>query len=311
MALLHLAARWRALAPDGPVLHVATVDHGLRAESAAEAELVARQADILGLPHSTLAWVGIKPTTGLQAKAREARYRLLGDHARSLGARFVLTAHHADDQAETVLMRLGRGSGVAGLAAMARTTALDPDVAPGVTLVRPLLDCPKRDLLDLCATESLAFATDPSNEDPTFARVRLRRQAEAATTLGLDPPTLRRLARRMARVEAALELEVARRLAELRPVAKPGIWRADVAVLREAAPEIVQRLLDQVIIEVAGAGILPLERLERLADTMLAALQARLPFRGTLGGTLLAVDSGGTLVVTPEPRRRRGGPRPD
>ena len=304
--LLHLAVAWRASAMRGPELHVATVDHGLRPEAAAEAATVAAAAAGYGLPHATLTWTGPKPVGGIQEKAREARYRLLSEHARSIGAPFVLTAHHADDQAETVLMRLGRGSGVAGLAGMRRETPL----SEGVALVRPLLELAKLDLLAICAAEGLASVADPSNEDPTYHRVRLRRQAEAAAALGLDRPALVRLARRMARAEEALEEEVARRLAELQPLAEPGLWRADLAGMRAAVPEIVQRLVGRAILHAGQGGPLPLERLEALTDALRAALEERRPFRGTLGGALLALD-GGTLAVTPEPPRRRGRPRPD
>lgn len=306
-ALLHLAVAWREFAARSPELHVATVDHGLRLEAGAEAAMVAAAAFGHGLPHATLTWFGPKPTSGIQERAREARYRLLSEHARSIGAPFILTAHHADDQAETVLMRLGRGSGVAGLAGMRRETPL----GQGVALVRPLLDLTKPDLLAICAAGGLAFVADPSNEDPTYHRVRLRRQAEAAAALGLDRPALVRLARRMARAEEALEAEVARRLAELQPIAEPGLWRANLADGRAAAPEIVQRLVARAIHHVSRAGLLPLERLEALSDALRAALEERRPFRGTLGSALLALDVDGTLTVTPEPPRRRGRPRPD
>ena len=307
MALLHLASRWRASVTLGPELHVATVDHGLRPESVAEAAMVATAAAGYGLAHATLAWTGPKPAGGIQEKAREARYRLLASHARSAGAPFVLTAHHADDQAETVLMRLGRGSGVAGLAGMRRTVPL----ADGVALVRPLLDLTKRDLLAVCAAEGLAFSADPSNEDPAYRRVRLRGQAEAAAALGLDPPALLRLARRTARADAALEAEVARSLAALQPLAEPGLWRANLAEMPPAAAEIVQRLVGRAVLHVGGAERLPLERLETLADALRAALEARHPFRGTLGGAVLDLDDAGMLTVTPERPRRRGRPRPD
>ena len=307
MALLSLASRWRASKTCGPELHVATVDHELRPEAPAEAATVAAAARGYGLAHATLVWSGPKPTAGIQERAREARYRLLAGHARSIGAPFVLTAHHADDQAETVLMRLGRGSGVAGLAAMRRTTQLADDVV----LVRPLLGLAKRDLLALCAAEGLAFVADPSNEDPAYRRVRLRRLAGNAAALGLDPPALLRLARRMARVDEALEAEVSRRLAELQPLAAPAFWSANLSALRDAAPEIVQRLVGGAVLYVGQAEHLPLERLETLADSLHAALGSRRSFRGTLGGTLLALDCGGALTVTPEPPRRRGRPRPD
>lgn len=123
-ALLLLAARWRAGRKRGPELLAVTIDHGLRAESAAEAKQVARLARRLGVAHRILRWSGKKPKTGLQEKARQARYGFLAEAAIEAGASHLLTAHTLDDQAETVLMRLLRGSGPAGLGGMAREVPL-------------------------------------------------------------------------------------------------------------------------------------------------------------------------------------------
>ncbi len=124
-ALLTLATRWRAHRKRGPKLLAVTVDHGLRAESAKEAAAVKRLAAKLGVPHRTVRWLGPKPNTGVQQAAREVRYRLLAHAARTVGARHILTAHTLDDQAETVLFRLARGSGLAGLKGMMRVSTLD------------------------------------------------------------------------------------------------------------------------------------------------------------------------------------------
>ena len=115
-ALLWLAARWRARRKHGPKLIAVTIDHGLREESAREALAVKRLAKKLKVEHRTLRWTGAKPKTGIQEAARAARYRLLADAARKAGARHILTAHTLDDQAETVLFRLARGSGISGIA---------------------------------------------------------------------------------------------------------------------------------------------------------------------------------------------------
>ncbi|MGH9726159.1 MAG: tRNA lysidine(34) synthetase TilS, partial [Candidatus Acidiferrales bacterium] len=117
-ALMVMAARWRQSLKSKPTLIAVTVDHGLRKESKREATSVARLARRLGLAHRTVRWRGIKPKTGLQEAARAARYKLLADAARAAGAAHVLTAHTRDDQAETVLIRMSRGSGLRGLGAM-------------------------------------------------------------------------------------------------------------------------------------------------------------------------------------------------
>jgi tRNA(Ile)-lysidine synthase len=123
-ALMLLAARWRDTLKDKPELIAVTVDHGLRKESKAEAAAVGKLARTLGISHRTVRWTGKKPSTGLQQAARAARYRLLGEAARKAGASHILTAHTLDDQAETVLIRMSRGSGIAGLGAMQRMSVI-------------------------------------------------------------------------------------------------------------------------------------------------------------------------------------------
>jgi tRNA(Ile)-lysidine synthase len=151
-ALLVLAARWRAARRQAPNLLAVTIDHGLRPQSAREALAVKRLARSLGVPHRILRWQGRKPRTGLQEAARAARYRLLADFARAAKADHILTAHTLDDQAETVLMRMSRGSGMRGLAAMRKVAPLPVACSPrrrahGVVLVRPLLEIPKARLV--------------------------------------------------------------------------------------------------------------------------------------------------------------------
>ncbi|MCW5694866.1 MAG: tRNA lysidine(34) synthetase TilS [Pseudolabrys sp.] len=123
-ALMVLMARWRKALKRGPDLIAVTVDHGLRAASKREARDVARLAKELGLTHRIVRWTGLKPKTGIPQAARQARYRLLAQAARKAGATHVLTAHTRDDQAETVVMRLARGSGLSGLAGMRREASL-------------------------------------------------------------------------------------------------------------------------------------------------------------------------------------------
>ncbi len=301
MALLHLASSW-AVGRSRPTLSVATVDHGLRPEAAAEAAYVETVSSALGLAHATLLWTAPKPTTRIQERARNARYALLAEHARAVGAAHILTAHHADDQAETILMRLGRGTGLDGLGGMRRETAL----APGIVLVRPLLDVQKSELLGVCRDAGRPYVEDPSNSDPAYARVRLRAQASAAASLGLNRHTLIRLSRRARRAEAALDAEARRLESRLVPTCRPAYWSAQLDRLQDAEPEILIRLLRRAITHVVGPRQVRLDRLERLTEHLVAALADRRPLRATLGGALIVVTPQAALTIEPEPPRWRG-----
>src|SRR4051812_14959463 len=178
--------------------------------------MVGKFARQLGVTHRTLHWRGRKPATGLPEAARHARYRLLAGVAKGLGAGTVLTAHTLDDQAETVLIRLTRGSGIGGLGAMARTSRLsgsDGDVA----LVRPLLNVPKARLVATLRKARIPFAEDPTNRDPRFTRARLRAAMPALEREGLKTERLALLANRARRADQALEAATADAWAELAP----------------------------------------------------------------------------------------------
>jgi len=157
-ALMVLAARLRASCEHPAKLVAVTVDHRLRPESRREAAAVKRLARSLGIEHRTLRWMGRKPTTGLQQAARNARYRLLAEAARRAGARHVLTAHTLDDQAETVLFRLARGSGVSGLAGMGLIAPVPVREGRGGSLVRPLLRIPKARLIAMLKAAKVPYA---------------------------------------------------------------------------------------------------------------------------------------------------------
>ncbi|MGA2128363.1 MAG: tRNA lysidine(34) synthetase TilS [Xanthobacteraceae bacterium] len=302
MALLHLAAQWRAARETGPALMSATVDHGLRPPSAAEAAAVERVSSGLGVPHRTLCWLGPKPPTGLQEAARHARYRLLAEAAREAGAGHVLTAHTRDDQAETVLLRLARGSGLAGLAGMARASPLD-----GLVLVRPLLDLPKARLIATLQAAQIPFVDDASNHDPRFTRVRLRGLMPALAAEGLDSARLARLARRLARADAALEAATTEALVQVSvasPPASGGIV-IDAAGFSRLPAEVALRVLHRVITRKAYEGPVELAKLEVLLDALEAARSGgphRL--RRTLAGAMVTLEAG-RLVIAPAPRRRQ------
>ncbi|MBR0874323.1 tRNA lysidine(34) synthetase TilS [Bradyrhizobium tropiciagri] len=300
VALLWLAVRWRRALSRGPQLVAVTVDHGLRAESAREARDVKRLAQSLDLPHRTLRWTGPKPRTGLPAAAREARYRLLARAARRHGATHILTAHTRDDQAETLLMRLLRGSGIAGLSAMTRETDRE-----GVRLMRPLLDVAKTQLIATLQKARIDFADDPTNRDPAFTRPRLRALMPALAEEGADARNLARLAARLARANAAVEVlaDGAEHYLALKDEsgANAGI---DAALFTAMPEEIRLRLLKRAIDRAGHEGPAELGKVE----TLLAALDRALEERGgrlkqTLAGAVISA-SGGRIRVTPAPPRR-------
>ena len=195
MALTLLLAEW--VQGRNGRLDAITVDHGLRAESAAEAQQVGRWlAHLPGVTHRTLSWSGPKPESGIQAAARDARYRLLAEYCRDNRILHLCVAHHRDDQIETHHLRAGHGSGALGLAGMSAIRPLD-----GVRLMRPLLGVPKAALLALLTARGQAWIDDPSNANPAFERVRLRQSAETADD-ERDAAQLHRLGLERQRLEA-------------------------------------------------------------------------------------------------------------
>lgn len=191
MAMLHLAA---AACPGR--IAAATVDHGLRAEAAAEGELVARACAALDVPHALLR-VTVERTASVQAAARRARYAALAAWAAGQGLAAIATAHHADDQAETLLMRLARGAGLSGLAGIRERRDLG-----GVLLVRPLLGWRRAELAAIVA--GVETVDDPSNDDPRHDRTHARALLKAAGDR-LDPVRLAASAAHLGEAEAALD----------------------------------------------------------------------------------------------------------
>jgi tRNA(Ile)-lysidine synthase len=297
-ALLGFAALVRGRIPARPLI-VATVEHGLRPEAAAEAAAVARQAGEAGLPHAVLPWRGAKPIAGLQEAARRERYRLLADFARQRGAGHILTAHTRDDQAETVLMRLLRGSGLRGLRGMRPAVPLG-----AVTLARPFLAVPKARLIAACRAQGWTFAEDPSNRDPRFTRARLRALLPLLAAEGLTAERLLTLAGRIGRADDALDRWAEAVLAARRRPGEAARLAFDGRRLGEEPLEIVVRVLARAIAEVASTERpLPLEALEALAEALAAGED---PVASNLAGVLVARRPDGLIAVTPEPERRRG-----
>ena len=304
-ALLLLMARWRRALKRGPKLIALTVDHGLRRASASEARAVKRLARRLGVPHRTVRWEGKKPASGLQEAARNARYRLLAAAAKSAKASAVVTAHTLDDQAETLLLRMGRGSGLSGLGAMARESAL-PVNGEGIVLVRPLLDVPKARLIATLAGAKIEFADDASNRDPRFTRARLRALMPALAREGISARALSRLAGRLRRADAAIETAANEATARLSPESwsdhRPIVFDAEKFIRLPA--EVAVRLLGRAIAYVGAEGTIRLGKLERLYEALVDAQRSKtFRLRRTLGGALVTLGPLRLMVERAPPRR--------
>jgi tRNA(Ile)-lysidine synthase len=302
-ALMALAARWGASLRRGPRLVAVTVDHGLRPGSAREARAVKRLAQQIGVEHRTVRWLGPKPSTGIQEAAREHRYQLLAAAARRVGARHVLTAHTRDDQAETVLFRLARGSGLTGLAGMTRITPCED-----VLVVRPFLGLAKARLVATLEAAGIGYVEDPSNTDPRFARARLRRIMPTLSAEGLDAPRLARLARRLARAERALQIQADEAFSRLAAGPEPGrgCIRLDLPGYCELPTEIALRVLGTAVATLGQEGPAELGKLEALLAAILAAATGPRPslrLRRTLAGAMITLEAERLIVEQAPPRR--------
>jgi len=305
VALMWLMARWRRSLVRGPQLLAVTVDHGLRPEAAAEARAVRRLARELDVVHHTLRWSGDKPKTGIPAAARQARYRLLMSCARAKGASHVLTAHTCDDQAETFLMRLLRGSGISGLGAMARRSDCD-----GIVLMRPLLEVPKARLVATLEQAGVGFAVDPTNHDPAFARARLRLLWPVLRDEGLTSAGLTRLAARLERANAALDVladGAGRFLKLMDPTDGEGQRGFDAAAFAALPEEIRLRLLMRAINAVGHEGPAELGKVETLGLVLDEAASQGTRVRRSLAGAVIELSRGRLIIEPAPPRRRRQG----
>ena len=266
MAMLLLAA---AAFPDRVI--AAPVDHGLRAEARSEAQLVADACESFGILHAIL-FVKVALCASIQAQARDARYAALSDWALGQGASALLTAHHADDQAETMLMRLARGSGLGGLAGI----RVRRDLGGGLHLIRPLLGWRRAELAAI--VEATATVDDPSNRDPRHDRTRAR--ALLAQTDWIDPARLAATAHHLAEGEAALD------------------WIADEVIRSRCTVE-----TERITVDLAG---LPRDIVRRSLSKLIARAESQ-PDGPSLDRLLCALENGtqssiGGMIVQPGDR---------
>jgi tRNA(Ile)-lysidine synthase len=295
MALCLLAHDW-AVARGGRVTAL-TVDHGLRPASAKEAAQVGSWLSARGIGSRVLRWRGEKPASAVQNAARVARYRLLCEWCRRAGVLHLLLGHHADDQSETVLHRLLRGSGTFGLSGMSALVETCE-----VRLLRPLLSCRPASLRSLLTERGQDWLEDPSNRNPRFARTHIRSLFPQLATVGLGRPVFLAAAAQMTVARSALQEAVVELLARSCRVHPTGFAQIERAAMA-AAPIVAEKALARLVMVVAGSAR------ECRADAARRAY-ARLFRDGrvvtTLGRCLLLVR-GRHLFICREPRNL---PRP-
>jgi len=280
MALLHLVAHSRAEDALTREVTVLTVDHGLRASSREEAAMVVRMAASLGLTHALLTWTrDERQSGGLQERARQGRYDLMAAYCQANDIPALVTAHHLDDQAETFLMRLKRGSGLDGLAAIP-----EESVWSGVAVLRPLLDIPKARLAATLTEAGITWVEDPSNRDQRFERARMRGCGDALGKLGLTPEALARSARRLRRARASRDHAADKFLAEQGAMSEAGYCLVARDALVALPAEITLRVLARAVNAVGGRETpLRLAKLEALLASLVECPKAA----HTLGGCRL------------------------
>lgn len=288
VALLHVLAGWAR--DGGPELHAVTVDHGLRAEAAAEAAGVAALCTTLGVPHATLRWTGWDGTGNLMDAARRARLDLISGWALGRGIGHVALGHTLDDQAETFLMRLARGSGVDGLAGMAYQRK-----AQGVVWLRPLIDIARQDLRDYLTRHAVPWVDDPTNEDDRFDRIKMRQALALLEPLGITRDRIADTVYRMSMARNVLQT-AARRFAESGTSEASGALSADKYKLAAEPYETQLRFAAEAIRWVSSAEYRP--RIESLMEIFADVMSGR---KRTLSGCILSSDTT-HMWITREPR---------
>ena len=275
-----------------------TVDHGLRDASAAEAQTVKSQLDDIGIEQTILNWIGEKPSANIQARAREERYRLMENWCLDNKIAYLMTGHQKDDLAESFLIRLIRGSGVDGLAAM-------PHTAPGlfhpddITRVRPMLSFGRQELKEILAAEGVKYIEDPSNDDEQFGRVRARRFLESEQLPGLTVDRIAETAERLRWASDALREQTRDWFFRTVSLSPFGTMRLSLATFEQAPKDVGLRLLAELIMLVSGHSYKPrLSSLQKAYEAL-----SKSDFSGqSLGGVLIEKGWGDGIFLIREAR---------
>ena len=248
-------------------LHLLTVDHGLRPEAFKEAKQVSIWVkDWPGCVHKILRWKGEKPKARIQEAARDARYALMEEYCKKNKIAFLFLAHHAEDQAETFLFRLAKGSGIDGLSVM----PVRQDRG-GIQLIRPCLEWKHHDLLAVCNKNKISWIEDPSNNSEKYARVRLRQSKAILEQEGLTLERILALAKRLERARNALDQMADKAWENAIVVAEPRRIELRADQLKSNPEEIVLRLLQRALQQIAIKKKYPpsLQRLEEITHSLL------------------------------------------
>jgi tRNA(Ile)-lysidine synthase len=313
LALMLLLAEWARAGDILPPV-VLTVDHGLRKFSSRDARTVMALAKAAGLKAHILRWTGAKPDSDVEAAARDARYRLMGGWCRKHGVAGLYLAHTLEDQAETFLLRLARGSGIDGLSAMKIVAPVPSPECDGVSMIRPLLGFGRAVLRDYLTERGHTWIEDPMNCDPRFARVRVRMAWPVLEGIGLSPTRIAAAAGHLARAREALDADSDALIAETCQTEGTAVL-VDSMRLARAPRETGLRTLARVLMQVSASDYRPrFERLERLYTLMCAD---RLKSGHTLHGcrivparkTIARFGPGTLLIEAEKTQGRRGGIR--
>lgn len=297
LALCLLLDRWAG--ERGGLATALTVDHGLRPESGDETRQVASWLQERGIAHRVLRWGPPRPGSGIQAAARQARYRLMTEWCVGAGVLHLALAHHREDQAETLILRLGRGSGLYGLAGMAPVVA-----RADLRLVRPLLTIPRARLEATVRAFGQSWIEDPSNRNLAYRRVRVRQSVlPVLAAEGLDAGRLAATARGLGRARAAVEAAVADVLARAASMHPLGFARLDPDPIRLAPEEVGLRALASIVTAIGGAPYPP--RLDRLGRLYGSFRDGEFGGGRTLGGCVVRPGRGGVLLCR-EPNAVQG-----
>ena len=285
LALLYLYNNWRKEFAPTQRCMVLTVDHQLRENSTVEAKGVAEICRKIGVSHKILVWDEEKPTSNIQSRAREKRYALMESEMTKAGIKYLLLAHHKDDQAETFLNRLARGSSVYGLASMAMISAFGR-----IKLIRPLLDISKEQLIATLKAVGWSWYEDQSNFDQKYLRSRIRKLIPDLENVGITVEGLAETAKRMQRVVNALNFATENLLNLAVEQHPAGPLKINVKLIRDAPQEIVLRLLSKLICAIGGNKYVPrFEKLEKVYLTIMS--EGGQNFKAiTIGGVQFCVD---------------------